>query len=141
MKVEISDGHCVTYLSQEGEYYGGSCPFEHTKSNTSIGLYSELSFHPEKVNHTLCSSYNRKGLLCGKCIDEHGPAVYSYGLKCALFLFLELFPGTLFFFFVVVFRLSVTSGPLLGYVFFCQVFTFYQVEQFHIYDYIKIHSI
>ena len=123
MKVEIPDGHCVTYSSQEDEYYYGICPFRHRESNKSR-LYSELPSHPDKVNTTMCGPYNREGLLCGICAKGYGPAVYSYDLKCAkcsvgkvvsLFLLLEFVPGALF---LVIFQLSVTSGPLLGYVLF-----------------------
>ena len=117
MKVEIPDGFCVTYSSQEDEFYGGYCPFKHRESNKSR-QFSELPSHPDEVNDAVCGPYHREGLLCGICANGHGPAVYSYDLKCAncsklsegnsiiLFLFLEFVPGALFFFFVVIFRLS-----------------------------------
>ena len=151
MKVEIPDGFCVTYSSQEDEFYGGYCPFKHRESNKSR-QFSELPSHPDEVNDAVCGPYHREGLLCGICANGHGPAVYSYDLKCAncsklsegnsiiLFLFLEFVSGALFFFFVVIFRLSVTSGPLLGYVLFCQVFAFWQAQKRYIYDYIEMHS-
>ena len=71
----------------------------------------------------MCGPYNRKGLLCGECIDGYGPAVFSPYIKCencsklstgfavSLYLLLELTPITLLFVCVVVFRLSITAGP------------------------------
>ena len=148
MKVEIPDGICVTYSSQEDEYYGGSCPFRHTETNNSR-YFSELPTVPDQVNHTMCAPYNRKGFLCGKCIGGYGPAVYSLDMKCSncshlsmgyaitLFLSLELFPSTILFIFLVVFRLNITVGPLLGYVIFCQVYAFYQIREMFIYEYLR----
>ena len=100
----------------------------------------------------MCGPYNRKGLLCGRCIDGYGPAVYSLDMKCAdcskistgsttsLYLFLEFIPITLFFICVVLFRLNITAGPLLGYVLFCQIYyTFAVGDDIFIYDYIVSH--
>ena len=76
-----------------------------------------------------------------------GPAVYSFDLKCAnctdfppayalgLFLILELVPGALFFICLVVFNLNITTGPLLGYVLFCQVYAYTLQQELFVYDY------
>ena len=29
-----------------------------------------------------CSLFNREGILCGQCIRDHAPAIYSFTLKC-----------------------------------------------------------
>ena len=133
MTAEIIDGFCATSTEQEGLYYAGFCPLRHTENNTDR-MYSELPSDPNLLNDTMCGPYNRKGLLCGRCIDGYGPAVYSLDMKCAdcskistgsaisLYLFLELIPITLFFLCVVLFRLNITAGPLLGYVLFCQIY-------------------
>ena len=137
---EIQDGFCATSTQQEGQYYAGYCPFRHTENNTNR-MFSEMPSDPDLLNDAMCGPYNRKGLLCGKCIDGYGPAVYSLSMKCAncstistgsaisLYLFLELIPITLFFVCVVFFRLNITSGPLLGYVYFCQSYI-YSVEEY-----------
>ena len=115
-------------------------------------MFSELPSDPDLLNDTMCGPYNRKGLLCGRCIDGYGPAVYSLGMKCAdcsnistgsaisLYLFLELIPVTLFFLCVVLFRLNITAGPLLGYVLFCQIYYTSAVRyDIFIYDYLLSH--
>ena len=151
MTAEIADGFCATSTEQEGLYYAGFCPLRRTKNNTDR-LYSELPSDPNLLNDTMCGPYNRTGLLCGRCIDGYGPAVYSFNMKCAdcskisigsaiiLYLFLELIPITLFFICVVIFRLNITAGPLLGYVLFCQIYysAFVGYEIF-IFDYILSH--
>ena len=150
-KAEIADGYCPISTEQEGLYYAGDCPFRHTENNTDR-LYSEMPTDPDLLNDTMCGPYNRKGLLCGRCIDGYGPAVYSFDMKCAncskistgfaicLYLFLELIPVTLFFMCVLFFRLNIISGPLLGYVLFSQVYMFVIQKELHIYKYISSHS-
>ena len=106
MTIEISNGACASFSRQKSQYYAGSCPFQHSAHKK----YSELPSDPEMLEEMMCGPYKRKGFLCGECIQGYGPAVYSYNLKCAncsnfspqyaisVFVFLELVPGTLFFF-------------------------------------------
>ena len=66
-------------------------------------------------------------------MEGYGPSLYSFTPKCndcskfptfaatVLYLTLELLPVTVFFFAVMMFRINITSGPMLGYIFFCQV--------------------
>ena len=151
MTAEIADGFCATSTEQEDLYYAGYCPLRHTENNTDR-MYSEMPSDPNILNDTMCGPYNRTGLLCGRCIDGYGPAVYSLDMKCAdcsnistgsaisLYLFLELIPITLFFMCVVLFRLNITAGPLLGYVLFCQIYyTFGVGDYIFIYDYTLSH--
>ena len=152
-RAEIADGVCATSTEQEGLYYAGGCPLKHTENKTDR-LYSEMPSDPGSLNDTMCGPYNRKGLLCGRCIDGYGPAVYSLDMKCAncskistvsaisLYLFLELIPVTLFFMCVLIFRLNITAGPLLGYVLFCQLCYIYSLERFYsdwpVFDYYSL---
>ena len=121
-----ADGFCVTFTKQEGLYYAGDCPFRHTENNTDR-ISSELPSDPDRLNDRMCGPYNRMGLLCGRCIDGYGPAVYSLDMKCAncsklstgyaisLYLLLEFIPITLFFMAIVIFRLNITAGPCMCY--------------------------
>ena len=149
-KVEIDDGACVTYAGQDGLYYFGGCPFVPTKNNTSR-MSSVLPTDPDLLNNAMCGPYNREGLLCGRCIDGYGPAVFSFDRKCAdcseqsmgyviiLYLSLKFIPITLFFMCVLFFRINITSGPLLGYVVFCQLYMAYLQFRLHLYVYIYSH--
>ena len=143
-------GFCATSTEQEGLYYAGYCPFGYTENNTNR-MFSELPSDPDLLNEVMCGPYNRKGLLCGECIDGYGPAVFTPYMKCencsklstgfavSLYLFLELTPITLLFVCVVVFHLSITTGPLLWYVLFCQIYMFVLQTNLYVYEYILSH--
>ena len=147
---QLISGYCATSTEQEGLYNVGYCPFSLTENNTNR-MFSELPSDPELLNDTMCGPYNRKGLLCGECIDGCGPAVFSPYKKCencsklstgfavSLYLFLELTPITLFFICIVVFRLNITAGPLLWYVLFCQIYAFTLQKESYVYKYILSH--
>ena len=130
--VEIRDGFCATSAGEEGQYYYGGCPFGRTVNNTNR-VHSEMPSDPGLLDDVMCGPYNRKGLLCGECIDGYGPTADVLDLKCAncsklsesyaipLYLVIELLPITLLFILVALFNFNITSGPLLGYIVFCQV--------------------
>ena len=131
-QVEICIDHCATSAGQEDDYYVSYCPFTHTVNSTNR-LYSDIPNNASQLDEVMCGPYNRRGLLCGECKDGYGPAVYSSDMTCAncsslwsryaisLYLFLQFVPTTLIFLCFVVFRFNITSGPLLGYVIFCQI--------------------
>ena len=133
---EIFERSCATLSEQKGVlYYIGKCPFRHRINSTNRWL-AKLPSDPDMLDDVMCGPYNRKGLLCGECIDGYGPAVYSRNLKCSncsklgseyfavpLYFLLELTPIILFFIFLILFCVNITSGPLLGYLIFCQVIT------------------
>ena len=149
--VEVRNGYCVTYNAQEGQYYSGVCPYSY-KENMTNRLFSVLSTDPDRLRDSLCGPYNRKGLLCGECIDGYGPAVYSLDMKCAdcsnlsmataitVYLLLQFIPLTLFFIGMLMFRLNITSGPLLGYVLFCHIYTLSIKPWYPVFDYITSHN-
>ena len=148
-EVEIHTRTCATSSGQGDDYYIGLCPFRHIVNSTNR-MYSEMPSNASQLDEVICGSSNRRGLLCGECKDGYGPAVYSFDKKCAdcsstwsryaifLYLFLQFIPTTLIFICFVIFRFDITSGPLLGYVVFCQttvaVITY---QYFYIYNYIK----
>ena len=78
---QIIGGLCATSTEQEGLYYAGHCPFSLTENNTNR-MYSELPSDPDLLNEVMCGPYNRKGLLCGECLNGSGPGVFSPYKKC-----------------------------------------------------------
>ena len=129
-QAKIANGRCATPLGGDGDYYYGYCPLAHTV-NSSNRMYSEMPGNASQLDEAMCGPYNRRGLLCGECKDGYGPAVYSFDQKCAkcsslwsgyaicIYLFFQFVPTTFIFICLVVSRLKITSGPLLGYVVFC----------------------
>ena len=149
--VEVRNGFCITYDAQDGQYYSGVCPYSY-KENVTNRLFSVLSTDPDRLRDSLCGPYNRQGLLCGECIDGYGPAVYSLDMKCVdcsnlsmttaivVYLLLQFIPITLVFIGMLVFRLNITSGPLLGYVFFCQFYASSMKPSYPLFEYLTSHS-
>ena len=148
--VQIVYSSCATFSGQEGVFYAGRCPYSY-KFNHSNGMYSVLPSDPDLLNEAMCGPYNRKGLLCGECIDGYGPWVYTLNKKCVdcskfsmssatcLYLLVEFVPILLFFLCMTMFHLDLTSGPMLGYVVFCQMMSYvFEALPARVYD--IIHS-
>ena len=99
--------------------------------------YNILPNNSHQLEDLMCSmaNLNRTGQLCGNCTEGYGPPVYSHTLRCvkcsqedfprSLFKYLAVafFPLTAFYFFVLVFKISVTSGHVVAYVLCSQILT------------------
>ena len=90
----------------------------------------------DELDKTICQPQMRTGLLCGKCVPN--TSVYSssttsqcgkctslqhHGKYFGLFQFTlyEIIPLVIFFLFLIIFNINLTSGPLNGFIFFSQV--------------------
>ena len=143
-QVEIMNGHCATSSGKEGDYYIGYCPFRHIANSTNR-MHSEMPGNTSQLDEAMCGPYNRQGLLCGECKDGYG----CLELKCAncsslwsgyaisLYLLLQFVPTTLIYIGLAILHLKLTSGPLLGYVLFCQFNVIYLSHKIYLYRYIK----
>ena len=133
--VDVSMGLCMTLDYSTEVVLAGYCPYGYI-SNMTNRMYSTLPTDPTHLNEKTCGPYNREGLLCGYCIEGFGPAVYSTDLSCAnctdistglaimCYLLLQFLPLTVFFLLIAIFHFNITSGPMLGYVMFCQAYSF-----------------
>ena len=152
-KVEIDITLCATPLEQDDDYYIGGSVFLYISDNGSRHL-SEMPGNTSQLEEVMCSPHNRRGFMCGECIDGHGPAVFSPTMNCVncsrgisrygviAYLLLQLSPTTVIFICLVIFRFNITSGPLLGYIFFCQTSNLWVLSyKWHaIYRYIIQHA-
>ena len=131
-QVTLHLGYCMTYNDSTGDTVVATCPYSYPRANTT-GLYMYLPSNASELNSFTCGQLHREGILCQRCQDGFGPAMYAISWECkpcegldyghlALYLFLELFPITVFFFLVVVFQISATVPPLSAFVFLCQCF-------------------
>ena len=133
-------------------YCGEHCP--HSKMVIVAG-YSPYTFSTEpklpqnvsRLNKHFCSHSNRRGTLCGECQDGYGPALNSHTFECVkcseedtkyhwvFFILSEILPVTIFFAILVLFNISLTSGPANAFIFFAQVltsnFSFYSASMSH----------
>ncbi len=106
------------------------CPY-----NTELPLsnYIDLPQDHSELEEFFCKDLQREGPLCRRCIEGYAPAVNSEVYKCVkctaenakyswlLYLLTEYVPTTIILLIVIIFNISVTSGPLNSFVFFAQV--------------------
>ena len=93
------------------------------------------------LNNVTCGHYNRKGIACGVCIEGHSLPVYSYSLSCVecsdykynwlKYIAIAYIPLTLFYFTVIIFRISATSGSMIGYVTVSQMVATYSLVKLY----------
>ena len=137
--VRLRLGYCMTYEEQEegsSVIYIAHCNYFNGRnlSTTDNGYYIELSVsNPSELNDRMCTPMNRyrNSTLCSECIEGFGPSIISVGLVCSdcegiwygvpLYLFLEFVPITVFYVIVLLFRVSITSAPMVAFVFYSQV--------------------
>ena len=80
--VQRSD--CVTYSEDRNLTLAGYCLGGLWKktANVSDFLYHPLPRTTDHLNKIMCKSTNRTGALCGRCLPDHYPLVYSYNMTC-----------------------------------------------------------
>ncbi len=93
--------------------------------------YVHLPKNASELNEFVCGRYNRIGTLCGKCRDGHYPLAYSFDMNCVecpnrktnwwKFVLAAFLPLTAFYFFVLFFKINITSSYMQGYVLYSQV--------------------
>ena len=130
-------GVCLTTLNNDSDIaLYGFCPYiTASKIDEQLGHdnYYHIEFDFSNLTEQTCGPLNRKGMLCSECLEGYGPAVYAFGnecLKChgsvygrwALYLFVVLFPITVFYIFVIIFNVHAVSPPFTAFVLYCQIF-------------------
>ena len=123
---------CMT-ISKENEALVGICYSTCWISNETH--YQLATSRKQDLNNKTCEPFNRKGFLCSECLEGYGLPVYSYNLSCVecsesdrkhnwvKYIAVAYLPLTLFCFAVIIFRVPVTSGWLIGYVALSQILT------------------
>ena len=104
----------------------GTCPYHNLQR-----LPRNLSVFRIYEDSRLCSSYHRKGQLCGECAENYTLPASSYHLGCVKcnnynngwikFIVAAFLPLTIFYMVVIIFRISVTSSTLNAFVMVSQI--------------------
>ena len=136
--VLVEVGSCLTRLTNNSEISArGDCPYITTNKIDKEVFYANFYYIKMDIStltEQTCAPLNRKGLLCSECYDGYGPAVYAFGNECVkcnrntytswtLYLFVVLFPITVFYVIVIIFNVHATAPPLTAFVLYCQVFS------------------
>ena len=124
-------GYCTTYEEGEGVSVSSCNYLRPSLYTVTEDNYIRLPDNVSELNDYVCGPLNRKGKLCSECVDGFGPSIFTiipicsdctnawYGIP--LYLFLEFVPITIFYFIVLFFRISVTSAPMVSFVFYSQI--------------------
>ena len=109
----------------------GSCLFSYVTN--VVHIYYPLPCNISKLNKYTCAGLNREGQLCGRCMKDFAPPVYSYTLNCVnctdyhlnwlKYIGVAFGPLTVFCLLICIFHISATSAYLHGFIFFSQIFT------------------
>ena len=130
-QLQVLDCYCMTYNKDSAAYVLGLCYYTCFLDYIYYSVPSQVN--ATELNTFMCGGYHRDGQLCGKCKHGFAPSVYSYSLKCVecsnytmnwiKYIAVAFLPLTLFLGVIVVFRLSVTSGLLNGFVLVTQLYS------------------
>ena len=122
LDVSVKACFCMTYSRTLNETFVSfchyTCSFHHFNEYRPIDT-KNLS----ELNSCTCGEFNRTGLMCGECIPNHAPSVYSYDLTCVecedykynwlKYIAVAYVPLTVFYIVIVVLKVS---GPMVAYV-------------------------
>ena len=79
----VLDCYCVTYDNESRSTYLGMCFYNCDNHKKTDLVYQSLPTYAEiLINGSVCTDFNRAGLLCGNCQDGYSPFVLSYNLSC-----------------------------------------------------------
>ena len=123
--LSVATHNCVTYNKESQVVEIGKCIYNTVANSTQTILPIAIS----ELDEFVCGKlYNRTGTLCGKCKDGHYPLAYSFDVKCIpcpdskvnwwKYVLAAYLPLTLFYLFVLIFRVNVASSSLM-YPFVC----------------------
>ena len=125
---KVLDCYCATLDEDSNATVVGSCIYNcENKDN----VFHDTVYH--KIDGDMCENeFNRSGVLCGSCMEEHWPLIYTFDMSChnctieeskkswVYFILLTTLPSTLFFILFLVLKVNVMSSYLHGFVIFSQ---------------------
>ena len=129
----LPQGYCTSYDDKNHNIWSSWCPFLFPHDVLQDGMFP-LPANVSELNTVVCGNLTRevKGPLCGRCIGNTGPSVYSVGSRCVhcspvnilYYLLLQYGPTTLIVLLIIVFRPNITSAPMVHYVLYCNFMVF-----------------
>ena len=121
--------HCMSYSDHSDMTLVGDCPYL-----CSIDFYMHIFEYTDISD--LCNrdiQQNRKGQMCGKCLDNFAPSPYSYSFECSdcsnykhkwiKYIAIAYIPLTIFFLAVIMFRFNAISPSMNSFILVSQIFS------------------
>ena len=134
--VSLSRCYWITYGTDENNLVVGPTFYGCDVLGQRVGpCHGKNILVPSNPNNLskVCNHYNRDGELCGKCMKDFAPSVYSYSMNCVhcqghasnwlKYVAVAFPPLTAFFVFVITFRISAASGLMNTLIFITQILT------------------
>ena len=134
--------YCMSYSDELNSTVVGKCLYHlHNKPTLQYNNYWPIPRLTRRNDTALCQFHKyyghtyqyQTGLMCTECVDGYAYPVYSYSLACVeckdyeynwlKYIAVAFLPLTVFYIIVILFRISVTSGAMNGYVLMCQLIT------------------
>ena len=133
---------CVSWDNHSETLLTSLCKYKRSHASVTDRVFFELPHDPRNLSYDECALNNREGFFCSKCKEGFAPSMYVLSGVCIncsyclqnpwsffLFYFSENVPLIFFYTFIMTFHINIVSGPLLGYVIFCQV----HINSIHVY--------
>ena len=122
---------CMTTQENSNSVLVGICPYT---CRITIKMTHPINTNQtEDLNNETCGPHERRGKMCGKCIEGYGLPGYSYILSCVectdykynwlRYIAVAYGPLTVFYFIIILLRISVTKGYMVAYVTVSQMLT------------------
>ena len=118
--------YCMTESDLLNKTVVGNCLYTCTWKYWTI-----LPNTTSALNNKTCSPLKRTGQLCGDCMVNYAPPVYSYSIDCVKctkysgnwlrYMAVAFLPLTIFYIIIVVFRISASTPKLRCYILISQV--------------------
>ena len=133
-EISLLQCFCMTYDGHTDSTEVGPCYFT-CKRNYAHPInrgWKVLTKDSRDLNQEICEPFHRTGRLCAKCMENHSIPVYSYSIECTecvrsefslnllKYFAVAFLPLTLFYIVITIFKVSILTGDVVGYVLACQ---------------------
>ena len=128
-RASMQIGYCMTYDNETSEVRAGRC-FQSYFRSDSQKLFYPLPKEVSDLNDQVCGPSNSEGFLCGECRDGFtvSPLSIIHCINCTAashsqikYVAFTYLPITVIFVIMLIFSISVISGPINSFVFFAQL--------------------
>ena len=131
-RAKLMKGNWMGQIQGSNQYLSLSCPPGFCTSNLTSSHFF-LPNNSESLSDLICGSKNRRGILCGQCIDRYEPAVNSPTYECVactnvnmvanIFKYIAAVyvPIIIIFVVIIVFGIRLTSAPANAFILYSQV--------------------